>query len=169
MIGLSTRRLPMHRRSGGFTLLEVLLAFLVFSLSFATVLQILSGSVRNTVRSKQNTEVALIAQSVMDNVGIDIELREGTVVDGEEGDYRWSLEIYGYNGGPGPENEQQQVFSGDEIASGNATEAGALQISEVDGIVLLKVDLFISWGEPPRERSRYFTTVKAMMAGAVQL
>jgi prepilin-type N-terminal cleavage/methylation domain-containing protein len=32
-----------HNKSGGFTLLEVLLAFVIFSISFAVVLQIISG------------------------------------------------------------------------------------------------------------------------------
>ena len=54
------------RRSGGFTLLELLLAFMVFALSFATVLEILSGSMRNTVRARHFTEAALTAQSIMD-------------------------------------------------------------------------------------------------------
>ena len=50
-------------RNRGFTLLELLLAFLVFALSFATVLEILSGSLRNTVRARHYTEAALTAQS----------------------------------------------------------------------------------------------------------
>jgi general secretion pathway protein I len=134
------------RGARGFTLLEVLLAFLVFSLSFAAVLQILSGSIRNTVRAQQTTEVALIAQSVMDNVGIDIPLEDGSVAEGEEGIYRWEVEIYAFDGG--------QV----------AAEEGALQITDVEGISLLKVDLFVNWGEGIRERSQYFSTVKAVMA-----
>ena len=54
-------------RSGGFTLLELLLAFMVFALSFATVLEILSGSMRNTVRARHYSEAALTAQSLIDS------------------------------------------------------------------------------------------------------
>ncbi len=72
----------LHRRSRGFTLLEVLLAFVIFAMSFAVVLQILSGSIRNTMRSKQYTEIALIAQSVMDTVGLDVPLEAGTDASG---------------------------------------------------------------------------------------
>ena len=56
--------------SRGFTLLELLLAFVVFALSFATVLEILSGSMRNTVRARHYSEAALTAQSIMDQVGL---------------------------------------------------------------------------------------------------
>jgi general secretion pathway protein I len=135
------------RKSGGFTLLEVLLAFLVFSLSFATVLQLLSGSIRNTVRAKQTTEVALLAQSVMDSVGIDVPLEEGSAAEGEDGDYQWMLEIYRYDGGEG--------------------EQGGMSAAQESGIVMLKVDLAVVWGEPPRDRVQYFSTVKAMQESAL--
>jgi len=130
-------------RSGGFTLLELLLAFMVFALSFATVLEILSGSMRNTVRARQFTEAALTAQSVMDQVGIEIPLENGHSASGVEGDYRWRLEIYEYEA---PESE----VSGPDLA-------------ELAQIVLLRVDLEVSWGEPPRERSQRFSTLKAVL------
>ena len=71
------------RREGGFTLLELLLAFMVFALSFATVLEILSGSMRNTVRARHFTEAALTAQSIMDQVGVVIPLESGQQLQGE--------------------------------------------------------------------------------------
>lgn len=144
----SLRNGCIHRKNGGFTLLEVLLAFVIFSISFAVVLQILSGSIRNTMRSKQYTEVALIAQSVMDMVGLDIPLEAGSEASGESGEYNWSLQIYEY--------EQTQQTE---------AEFGSLLIAELRGIDLLQVELLVSWGEPLDERSRRFSTVKAVMAG----
>lgn len=137
--------LPPLRRSGGFTLLELLLAFMVFALSFATVLEILSGSMRNTVRARQFTEAALTAQSVMDQVGIAIPLEAGYAASGEEGDYRWALQVYEY--------------------AGADSDMNAVELAELTQILLLKVDLEVSWGEPPRERSERFSTVKALLAG----
>jgi len=141
-----------NRRAGkgdrGFTLLEVLLAFVIFSISFAVVLQIISGSIRNTMRSKQYTEVALIAQSVMDTVGLDIPLESGSEASGEAGDYSWQLLIYEYEQPEGPEADFE-----------------SLMIAELTGIELLQVELFVSWGEPSDERSRRFSTVKAVVAG----
>ena len=128
----------------GFTLLELLLAFVVFTLSFATVLEILSGSMRNTVRARQYSEAALTAQSLMDQVGLEIPLRAGSFVNGEAGEYQWEIDI--------------QTYSGD---AGNMHSA---ELAELTGITLLDVELAISWGEPPREQTRYFSTIKAVLS-----
>ncbi|NNJ77859.1 MAG: type II secretion system protein [Xanthomonadales bacterium] len=133
------------RRDGGFTLLELLLAFMVFALSFAIVLEILSGSMRNTVRARHFTEAALLAQSVMDQVGVVIPLESGLQLSGEDEEYRWTLEMYVYEGG---EQNTDPVL-----------------LAELIGIGLMQVDLYVSWGEPPVEQVRRFTTVKALLAG----
>jgi general secretion pathway protein I len=135
--------LPSIKNNGGFTLLEVLLAFVVFALSFTTVLEILSGSMRNTVRAREYTEVALIVQSVMDQVGLEIPVEQGTSHSGESGEYEWEVIISSY--GESSENEY------------------SIQLSELTGIELLQIDLIVSWGEPPREKSSNFSTVRAML------
>ena len=135
-------------RNGGFTLLELLLAFVVFALSFATVLEILSGSMRNTVRARHFTEAALTAQSVMDQVGLDIPLEAGQSMAGEAGEYRWQLDIYEYATADG--------------------DVGSVELAELTGIVLLQVELVVSWGESQRERNSRFSTVKALLANQVQ-
>jgi general secretion pathway protein I len=129
--------------SAGFTLIEVLLAFVVFALSFTVVLEILSGSMRNTVRAKEYTEVALIAQSVIDQVGLDIPLEAGTSSSGESGDYQWQLEINPF--------------------VGTADNAHSLELGELTGIDLLEVEFTISWGSYPREQSNRFSTVRAVL------
>lgn len=130
--------------AGGFTLIEVLLAFVVFALSFTVVLEILSGSMRNTMRAREYTEIALIAQSVMDQVGLDIPLEPGVSNAGELGDYRWQLEVSSYDG---------------EAANSRTTE-----LSSLTGIELLQVEFTITWGTYPREHSNRFSTVKAVLA-----
>lgn len=130
-------------RGRGFTLLELLLAFVVFAMSFAVVLQILSGSMRNTVRARHFSEVALTAQSLMDQVGLEIPLQSGGSAFGEDGEYSWEINIAEYSG----EGNQHSV-----------------ELAELTQIQLLEVDLAISWGEPPREQTRYFSTVKAVLA-----
>jgi general secretion pathway protein I len=139
---------PAHPRSGGFTLIELLLAFMVFAMSFAVVLEILSGSMRNTVRARHFTEAALTAQSVMDQVGIEIPLEVGYGANGEDGDYRWALEIYEY--------------------AGAESDMNAVELAELTQIALLQVDLEVSWGEPPRDRSERFTTIKAVLANQLE-
>lgn len=137
----------LHRRSRGFTLLEVLLAFVIFALSFAVVLQILSGSIRNTMRSKQYTEVALIAQSVMDTVGLDVPLEAGTEASGESGEYNWYVQVYEY------------------VPTEDETGVDTMMIAEITDIELLQVELLLTWDESRDERSRRFSTVKAVLKG----
>ena len=130
--------------SGCFTLLELLLAFMVFAISFATVLEIMSGSMRNTVRAREYTEAALTAQSVMDQVGLEIPLEAGTSLAGDSGDYRWNIEVFEY------------VDTGENPYS--------VELAELTNIELLEVELEVSWGEPPRDQSSFFRTVKALSA-----
>lgn len=135
--------IPQRDRSRGFTLLELLLAFVVFALSFATVMEILSGSMRNTVRARHYSEAALTAQSLMDQVGLEIPLEEGTALQGDAGNYRWELEIYNY------------AQTGENPAS--------IELAELTNITLLQVDLVVSWGMSPREQSRRFSTIRALL------
>lgn len=130
-------------QQGGFTLLEVLLAFVVFAMSFAVTLEILTGATRNTARAREYTESTLIAHSLMDQVGLDIPLESGATYEGEEGSYRWELAIFDFEG---------------------VTEnSRSIELMDVTGIELLEVECVVSWGEGTRERSQTFNTVKAQL------
>ena len=131
-------------RSRGFTLLELLLAFVVFSLGFATVLEILSGSLRNTMMARHYSEAALTAQSLMDQVGLEMPLEDGFTAAGASGEYHWELDIYDY------------ANTGENVHS--------VELAELTSIQLLQVDLVISWGEPPRDQTRRFSTVRSVLA-----
>ena len=144
MVSKSIQQSRYPSGAAGFTLIEVLLAFVVFALSFTVVLEILSGSMRNTMRAKEYTEIALIAQSVMDEVGLDIPLQAGTHSDGESGNYHWQLDIRPFDGRGGNEH--------------------SVDLSQLTGIDLLEVECVISWGTYPAEHSSRFSTVKAVLA-----
>jgi general secretion pathway protein I len=136
------------RNSGGFTLLEVLLAFVVFALSFATVLEIVAGSVRSATRARTYSEAALLAQSLVDMVGVDFPL-EDTLLSGEApGGYAWELSIAPYQ--PRDENDRM------------------LELAELAGTELYWVDLDLQWGDGPRSRQAHFSTVRSRLAGRVQ-
>jgi len=127
----------------GFTLLEVMLAFVIFALSFATVLEIMAGSMRGIRRASDETEVALIAQTLMDQVGIAIPLEESEFVGEEMDRYRWQLRIYRYG-------------SNDE-------DAYVQELAENSGIALYQVTLDIEWDAGRQERSAYFSTIRSIM------
>ena len=134
------------RAQRGFTLLEILAAFVIFALAFASVLQILSGSLRNTMRAADYTQAALWAQSKLDLVGIDPILEEGSDFGRFDDKYSWTLNIEPY-------------LLGEEGEGGEAgTEA------EDIGIDLFLVQLDVSWGEEPRRRTATFKTMRSKVS-----
>lgn len=133
-----------RRGSGGFTLLEVMLAFVIFALSFATVLEIMAGSMRSIRRASEDTEVALFAQSIMDLVGTEIPVEEsefsGTGLDR----YNWRLGIYLYSAGE--------------------ADAQTQELAELSGVELYWVDLDIDWESGRKQRNKHFSTIRSMLA-----
>ena len=132
------------RASGGFTLLEVMLAFVIFAISFATVLEIMGASMRSVRRASDDTEVALLAQSVMDLVGTEIPIEEGQYDGSSMERYDWQLDIFLYD------------------ASND--DNGTQQLAELSGIELYQVDLVIAWQSGRRQRDMRFSTIKSMLA-----
>ena len=133
-----------RRGSGGFTLLEVMLAFVIFALSFATVLEIMAGSMRSVRRASDDTEVALLAQSVMDLVGIEIPIEEGQYSGTGMDRYQWQLGVYLYESG------------GDDVST--------QELAEMSGIELYRVDLDIDWETGRNQRNLHFSTIRSILA-----
>lgn len=131
----------------GFTLLEVLLAFVVFALSFAVILEIMSGSMRSTTRARTYSEAALLAQSLVDMVGTDIPLEEGSMAGAAPGGYDWTLSISAY----------QPEFAEDRI----------IELAELAGTTLMWVDLEVGWGNERRPQQVHFTTVRSVLTSQI--
>ena len=126
--------------------MEVLLAFVVFAISIAVVMQIMASSTRGTVRAREDTEVAMLVQSVMGVVGTDIPLEAGSF-DGDALDkYQWTLQISPMEDG------------------GDAVDLIAL--AEQTGISLFNVQLEVYWDNGIRERNEYFSTIRGRVVGA---
>jgi len=132
-------------RSRGFTLLEVLLAFVVFAISFALVLEIVAGSMRSSVRARDYSEAALLAQSLMETVGTEFPIEPGAWEGEAPGGYRWTLDIADYEGG--------------------ADDARTLELAQLNNTRLYWVDLSLQWGEGRRSREATFTTVRSVLEG----
>lgn len=115
-------------------------AFTILAMSFALVLQILSNSSGNTINSSLRTQITLLAQSKMDEVGISIPIEESAVSGDFNDDMSWSVEI----------SEYEASYEGD-------TE---LLYNLVD---LFKVDLTISWERGGEQREARFSTLKALV------
>ena len=131
-----------RQSSSGFTLLEVMLAFVIFALSFATVLEIMAGSMRSVRRASDDTQVALFAQSIMEQVGIEIPLEEGGFSGVGMDRFEWQLDIYPYD-------------SGDDYTQ---------ELAELSGVELYQVALDIDWETGRRERTTHFSTMRSVLA-----
>ena len=139
----SSRRVQV-RTSRGFTLLEVMLAFVIFAISFATVLEIMAGSMRSVKRAADDTEVALFAQSIMDLVGTEIRVEEGQFNGTGMERYQWQLGIYPY--------------------ASSTEDTTTLELAQMSGIDLYYIDLQIDWDTGRRQRSMSFTTIRSTLA-----
>lgn len=130
--------------SGGFTLLEVMLAFVIFALSFATVMEIMAGSMRGIRRASDDTEVALLAQTLVDQVGIEIPLEESEYTGEEMERYRWQLGIYLYG------DNDEDIY--------------VQELAEMSGIALYQISLDIEWDTGRQQRTAHFSTIRSIMA-----
>ncbi len=126
------------RRQGGFTLIEVMAAFMVFALLFGVLLQILSTSVTNTRLSGDYTRAALWAQSKLDALGLEEMLEPGTRTGRFDDDFSWTLEVR------------------EELV---ADERG-LDLLEMP-VSLYHVTLTVEWGED-RRRQAVFETLRSV-------
>ncbi len=125
-------------REGGFTLIEVMAAFMVFALLFGVVLQILSTSVGNTRMSGDYTQAALWAQSKLDVLGLEEMIEPGVSQGRFNDEFTWTMEV----------SETQVV------------DERGLDLQEELPIALYHVVLTVEWAEGRREAT--FETLRSV-------
>lgn len=85
-----------RRRSRGYTLIEVLVAFMILALALTVLLRIFSGGVRNIGVTSDYAEAVLIGESRLATAGIDETLAPGET-SGVEGDgFHWTRRVTRY-------------------------------------------------------------------------
>jgi hypothetical protein len=104
----------------------------------------MAGSMRSVRRASDDTQVALLAQSVMDQVGTEIPIEEGQFSGTGMDRYQWQLGIYLYEA------------SGDDV--------GTQELAEMSGIELYRVDLDIDWAVGRGQRNLHFSTIRSILA-----
>jgi general secretion pathway protein I len=82
-----------RRPQSGFSLLEVLVAFAILSVSLGVLMQIFSQASRATLVSSQYSRAASLAESKLNAVGTAIPLEEGSVSGDPEGGIAWEVTI----------------------------------------------------------------------------
>lgn len=115
-----------NKRQSGFTLLEVLVAFSMLAVTFATVMQIIAGSAKNTVRATQDTKIAMLAQSKLDELGLLEPIEEGQTNGDFDDVTSWQMEIIPFD--VPYEGDYNQDFSAVELM-----EVKLVIISDIGG------------------------------------
>ncbi len=132
------------RRSHGFTILELVIAFVVFALALGALMEVNASSLRAARRSALMTEAALLAKSKLDEFGVGVELDEGRENGRFDGtDFSWELDVHKEDGPP--------------------SATGLLEEVAVD---LYRLDLTVRWQEGRDDRSAKFATLRAIQPKA---
>ncbi len=135
----------MGRRQGGFTLIELIAAFVIFALGFGILLQILGDAMRSTRQAQQATQAALYAQSLLDAQGIGVPLKEGSSSGDFDDTYHWQLNVLRY---------QPQAVAGATMAPAMATPGRP---------ELFQLELVVSWGNQYLQHHARFATLRSML------
>jgi len=81
--------------SRGFSLLEVLVAFVILSLVATAIFRLFSGALGNASAAEEYSRAVLVAQSVLEEAAVDLHERtqSGTAADGQ---VQWTVEVAPY-------------------------------------------------------------------------
>lgn len=125
---------PSRRHARGYTLVEVLVAFMILAMSLTVLLRIFSGGLRNVSVASDYTQAVLIAETQLALSAIDDSLGPGTVSGEAEGKFRWTRTTRRY-----------------------APFAGSLRPPSVPAY---HVDVSVEWPEGERTRTVQLATVQ---------
>ena len=129
-----------RKRNQGFTLIEVLVAFMIMALALTVLLKIFSGGVRNVAVSADYAQAVLIAESRLATAGIDDTLAPGETDGMENERFYWSRVVTDY----------EPAFD---------------YKSTVKGLRAYRVIVSVTWPNGDRERRVELSTVKIMHEG----
>ena len=87
---------PHAASTRGFTLLEVLVAFVLLAASLGVLMQIFSGTMRNAERVRDTAQATALAQSLLAAAGIESRLDAGARSGELDGKYRWQVSAAPY-------------------------------------------------------------------------
>jgi general secretion pathway protein I len=139
------RRAPANER--GFTLLEVMLAFVLLAMLMGLAISAMSNGLRQVRRAQDQTRATLYAQSLLDGLGVLAPMapgqRDGTF---EAGRYRYRLDIR-------PTRDPAPI-----IAVPTAVT------SATPTTVLYRVALQVEWGDAAAGQRLNFTSLRARVA-----
>jgi len=138
-------------RVRGFSLIEVMLAFVLMAVSLGILIAILGGGLAQVRTSGDATEASLLAESLLAEQGVLSAIEPGTQ-QGEfsRGRYRWTLEITEV---PDPAPAALEVTGAEPVEAVGRVQPNAP--------VLYQLQLDVGWGEGDYARQLRFTSLRA--------
>jgi prepilin-type N-terminal cleavage/methylation domain-containing protein len=141
MPGLDLRSLDPAERRRGFTLVEVVVALLIFGLAFAVLARIVQTGVLQSARAKTMTTATLLARSQLARIGVDVPVAAGELEGDAGGGFRWRIVVR------------------------RAALEGGQDDPATDQLVLPhQVEVTIAWGEGTREQALTLTSLRLAAA-----
>ena len=127
------------RSDGGFSLLEILVAFAILSLSIGVLLRIFAGGGHLSKTADDYYRAVITAETLMTGLGVETPLRPGVTQGITETGFRWTATVIPY-----PINPQLL-----------GAQTGAPMMNNSMGFLPFWVELAVEWG--PEEDPRAFT------------
>jgi general secretion pathway protein I len=112
-----------HESNSGFTLLEILVALVIFALAFGVLAQILHTGLRQSAVAGSRAGATLLARSELARLGVEVPLEVGRAEGETEDGMRWQTEI--------------------ELVEGP---------DEDQSLALFQVQVSVAWGASPAEQ-----------------
>jgi general secretion pathway protein I len=132
-----------RRAAGGFTLLEVVLAFSILAIGMTIAMQIASTAMRQAQQAAEHTRAALYAQNLLDAAGLDEPLEPGEDSGEFDSGYRWQLSVQPFEA----ESEGLPTL----LAGMNAP------------VELLELVLTVEWQRGNERQEAQFRTLRAVL------
>ena len=85
--------MTVRRRNGGFTLIEVLVAFVLLAMLLGGFLNVFSSGLKSVRSSEAHAAAVQVAEARMATIGVEIPLAEGVETGLSDDGYRWTTEI----------------------------------------------------------------------------
>ena len=152
----------------GFSLIEMIAAFLIFAIGMGVLMGILTTAIRNTRRSSDYTMAALWAQSKLDVVGVGVALDAGSSSGRFDDKYSWQLDVQQVDPTSVEPPPQQTLNAGNsqigQPATTSVNNAGNGGNAQAAPFNLFQVDLTVLWGgqNGGSPHSAHFSTLRTM-------
>jgi len=132
---LNARRWTLNSSSGGFTLLEVMVALAILGIGIVTVLELFAGGLRLGVKASRYTQATIYAQNVMSRLFAQTSLDDGEESGELPGGYAWRSRI-------------QEIHPDDDRSRLQPNRQ-----NQTDLVHLKELEVSVSWSENRGEQS----------------